>query len=324
MSIAFSIGARTDRALGPWICVVVLTLFGVQGPLTQAFGATLSVSSARSTGLEDPGSIQGTVRPSHDHPLTLATARIPDLAVEVAISRDGSFVFDAVRPGSYLIEVRVPTLGSGVERVVVRSGEVSEVTVEVNPGSHFEEVVVSAPGEARDQLELASAVNSLSGRELQLRMEASLGETLAQEPGVSSSFFGPGASRPIIRGLSGDRVRVLEGGIGSGDASAVSSDHAVTTDPAQAERIEILRGPATLLYGSSAIGGAVNVLDERIPTTRASSSLRGTADLGGGTVADAKSGVVNLNGGGGEWAWHADALVREAGEYEVPDGAILE
>ena len=291
--------------------------------LTLVSIALLTLAGAPASA-QSTGSIEGTVRPSHDHPLTLATARIPDLGLQVAVDEDGSFRFERVRPGSYIVEVRVPTLGSGVERVEVEAGGVATIEVEVAAGSHFEEVVVSASGDARDQLELANAVTSLSGQELQLRVEASLGETLAQEPGVSSSFFGPAASRPIIRGLSGDRVRVLEGGIGSGDASAVSVDHAVSTDPLQAERIEILRGPATLLYGSSAIGGAVNVIDERIPTARAAAPIGGTVDLRGGTVSDERVGAVNLNGGGGSWAWHLDALARETDDYEIPGFAALE
>jgi iron complex outermembrane receptor protein len=119
-------------------------------------------------------------------------------------------------------------------------------------------------------------------------------------------------------------VRVLEGGLGTGDVSGVSADHAVTADPAQAERIEVLRGPATLLYGSSAIGGVVNVLDERIPTSRATGSLSGSVGLRGGSVSDERSGTVNLDGGGGSWAWHVDGMAREADDYHVPGFARLE
>ncbi len=285
--------------------------------LCSIAGTTLLVSQPAFG--QETGSISGTVLPIHEHGLSLATARIPNLALQVAVEKDGTFSFGAVRPGSYIVEVRVPTLGTGVERVTVTAGQDTAVEIEVSAGSHFEEVVVSATGEAREQLELANAVSNLSGQELLLRMEASLGETLAQEPGVSSSFFGPAASRPIIRGLSGDRVRVLESGIGSGDASAVSADHSVTMDPVQAERIEVLRGPATLLYGSSAIGGAVNIIDERIPTARAAAPLSGTADLRIGTVSDERVGAVKLGGGSGEWAWHVDAMRRETGDYESPE-----
>ncbi len=273
---------------------------------------------------EATGSIAGKLTPPHGHDFVLATVRIPDLALKVDVAADGGFRFDAVRPGSYLVEARVPSLGSAVERVDVRPGQETEIEIVLKPGSHFEEIVVTASPDARDPLDLASPTVSLSGQELALRLESSLGETLAGEPGISSTFFGPGASRPIIRGLAGDRVRMLEGGLGTGDASGVSADHAVTADPGQAERIEVIRGPATLLYGSSAVGGVVNVIDERIPTSRATGGVHGSLELRGGTVADERSGSVNLNGGSGDWAWHVDAIVRESDDYEVPGFARLE
>ena len=105
----------------------------------------------------------------------------------------------------------------------------------------------------------------LDGADLAKEMRSSIGETLARQPGVSASSFGPTASRPILRGLSGDRIRVLTDGIGSLDVSASSPDHAVAINPLTAERIEVLRGPSALLFGSSAIGGVVNVIDRRIP-----------------------------------------------------------
>ena len=272
----------------------------------------------------EPGSIAGRLTPPHDHDFVLSTVRIPDLALKVDVAADGSFRFDAVRPGSYLLEARVPSLGVAVERVEVTPGAETSVEIEITPGSHFEEIVVTATADARDPLDLASPTVSLSGQELALRLESSLGETLAGEPGISSTFFGPGASRPIIRGLAGDRVRMLEGGLGTGDASGISADHAVSADPGQAERLEVIRGPATLLYGSSAIGGVVNVIDERIPTSRGTGGVRGSLELRGGTVSDERSGSATLNGGRGNWAWHADAFVRESDDYEVPGFARLE
>ncbi|MFW6200290.1 MAG: TonB-dependent receptor, partial [Gemmatimonadota bacterium] len=193
-----------------------------------------------------------------------------------------------------------------------------DVTLELNPAFHLDQLVVSASPTARTQEELFQAARALSGRELRSRVESSLGETVAREPGVNATFFGPASSRPIIRGLGGDRVRVLESGVGTGDASNTSPDHAVSVETQSAERIEIVRGPATLLYGSSAIGGVVNVLDGRIPEEVPSEGIGGELRAQGGTVAD--EGVVSgeLNGGLGSWAFHGSGVYREAGSYDIP------
>lgn len=270
-----------------------------------------------------PGTIEGRVVPRHDHDFVLATAGVPDLALRVEIDGDGSFRFDEVRPGTYAVEVSVPSLGTAVEVATVRAGETTTLEIELLPGGHFDEIVVTGSAIARDPLELTSPTTSLSGQELVLRRESTLGETLSGEPGISSTFFGPGASRPIIRGLAGDRVRMLESGIDTGDAAGVSADHAVTVDPAQAERIEVIRGPATLLYGSSAIGGVVNVIDGRIPTSRATGSINGHVELRGGSVGSERQGAVTLEGGRDNWAWHLDGVVRDADDYEIPGAAAV-
>jgi iron complex outermembrane receptor protein len=128
---------------------------------------------------------------------------------------------------------------------------------------HNDEIVVT--GVRRKAGDVLGGMSVLDSEELAKELRPSLGETLARQPGVSASSFGPTASRPILRGLSGDRIRVLTDGIGSFDVSASSPDHAVAINPLTAERIEVLRGPAALIYGSSAIGGVVNVIDRRIP-----------------------------------------------------------
>ncbi len=113
----------------------------------------------------------------------------------------------------------------------------------------------------------SAACRCSSKEELTREIRPSIGETLASQPGVTASSFGPTASRPILRGLQGERVRILSDGIGSLDLSSSDPDHAVTINPLTAERIEVLRGPSALLFGSSAIGGVVNVIDTRIPRT---------------------------------------------------------
>ncbi|KQM38979.1 TonB-dependent receptor [Sphingomonas sp. Leaf10] len=126
------------------------------------------------------------------------------------------------------------------------------------------EIIITAPY-ARNQADILSGTSVLSGEELTRELRPTIGETLARQPGVSATSFGPNASRPVLRGLQGERVRVLTDGVGSFDVSNTSVDHAVAINPLTADRIEVLRGPSALLFGSSAIGGVVNVIDSRIP-----------------------------------------------------------
>ena len=131
--------------------------------------------------------------------------------------------------------------------------------------SELDRVQVTS-GPLRESAEAqAQPVEVLYGEELDRRKAGSLGETLSALPGVQSTSFGAGVGRPVIRGQEGPRVQVLSGGIGSMDASTVSADHANAVEPFLADQIEVLKGPATLLFGSGAIGGAVNVIDKRIP-----------------------------------------------------------
>ncbi len=163
----------------------------------------------------------------------------------------------------------------------------------------------------------ATPVSSLSGPGLQLRRSGSLGDTLDGLPGLAASGFGPNASRPVIRGLDGDRVRILDNSGATVDASNLSFDHAVALDPLVAERIEVLRGPAALLYGGNATGGVVNVIDNRIPRV-AQQGLSGRAELRGGGAARERAGAAVLEGGSGGLAWHADIAGRRAGDVRAP------
>ncbi len=167
------------------------------------------------------------------------------------------------------------------------------------------------------------ATSVLSGEGLALRRSGTLGETLDGLPGVSASGFGPNASRPVIRGLDGDRVRLLDNGGASTDASNLSFDHASASDPLVAERIEVLRGPAALLYGGSATGGVVNSIDNRIPRY-ALTGLSGRAEVRLGGAANERSGAAVLEGGRGHWAWHADAFGRQASDLRVPRYTLVE
>ena len=159
-----------------------------------------------------------------------------------------------------------------------------DISHEHDQDVHFplDEIIVSAAPLERTVEQLAQPTSVLSGDQLASSQGSSIGETVANQPGVSASYFGPVASRPVIRGQFGERVRILTNGLDSLDASALSEDHAVGLDSILADRIEIVRGPATLLYGSGASGGLVNIVDSRILTGAPSAGLSGGVALGTG------------------------------------------
>lgn len=160
-------------------------------------------------------------------------------------------------------------------------------------------------------------VTVLDGEALSRRRAGTLGETLAGLPGVASTGFGPQSARPVIRGLDGDRVRLLDNGGAAVDASSLSFDHAVALDPLVVERIEVLRGPAALLYGGNATGGVVNLLDNRVPRF-ALAGLGGRAELRLGGAARERAAAAVLEGGHGGFSWHADAAERRSHDLRVP------
>lgn len=181
-------------------------------------------------------------------------------------------------------------------------------------------VTVSASGLQLGAGDMTTPVTVLEGDELVRRREATLGETLNSEPGITSSHFGAGASRPIIRGMDGPRVKVLSDGAELHDASTISPDHAVVSEPMLATQIEVLRGPSALIYGNGAVGGVVNVLDGKVPTAVPAKGLEGSAELRANTGAREGAGAFSLTGGTGNLAVHVEGVARDAGDYRVGKG----
>lgn len=180
---------------------------------------------------------------------------------------------------------------------------------------------ITVTGNPLGATDLIAPAAQYSGAGLLLRSKTTLGETLDGVPGVSSSYFGPNASRPIIRGLDGDRIRILANGGASVDASSLSNDHAVTTDPISIERIEVLRGPGALLYGGSAVGGVVNVIDNRIPKEALfdeKGGVAGKVDLDAATGNNEKGAGALLETGNDRYALHVDGFSRDTGNVRVP------
>ncbi|MBM3351210.1 MAG: TonB-dependent receptor [Betaproteobacteria bacterium] len=169
--------------------------------------------------------------------------------------------------------------------------------------------------------QLVVPVSVLSGRELILRREGTLGETLNGTPGVTATQFGPNASRPVIRGLDGERVRIMQNGVGILDASSLSFDHAVGIDPLIIEQIDVVRGPAALLYGGSAMGGVVNAIDHRIPKEKLEGIIGRTEARFGGPDST-RNGAAVIDVGNGKFAIHADAYTRKTSDLDIPGFAV--
>jgi iron complex outermembrane receptor protein len=180
------------------------------------------------------------------------------------------------------------------------------------------DIIVTAPF-ARERFALPTAVGVLEGTALVRDLRPTIGETLARQPGVSASFFGPNSSRPILRGLDAERVRILTDGIGSFDVSNTSADHAVAINPLTADRVEVVRGPAALLFGSSAIGGVVNVSDRRIPRELPDEAahLDFSGTLGSAARERSLAGAVDVPLGGSGLVVHADGSYLKTGDYRV-------
>jgi iron complex outermembrane receptor protein len=184
-------------------------------------------------------------------------------------------------------------------------------------------VVTAAPFSGNENAQILAPAKVLASDELRNKLGSSLGETLSTELGVSASSFGAGASRPVIRGLEGPRIKILQNGMTVSDVSSVSNDHAVATEAATARQIEILRGPAALLYGSGAIGGLVNIVNDRIPTELVPRPT-GEAELRFGSADREKSASFSVDGASGAIGLHVDGSARNTDDYRIPGFAVLD
>lgn len=297
--------------------LALATLTGAEAAATDSTPtAAAVVSEAAAT-----GRLVGRVSSADGTAAAGARVSLVDLRRSTTTDAEGRYTFADVPAGTYLLEAESSRAGRDLRRVEIAADAEATADLTLDVTTHQEFVVVSAQTDPRAAFELAAPVTVLGDTQLALRLQPSLGETVALLPGVNSTYFGPGSSRPVIRGLGGDRIRVLDNGLGTGDASSTSPDHAVSSDPQSADQIEVVRGPATLLYGSSAVGGVVNVIDSRIPYALASKPLGGRFSGQFGSAAEDRSGALALKGGQGLFAWHADAFKRKTDDLSIPGKA---
>ena len=249
-----------------------------------------------------------------------AAVVIDELKREVVSGPDGTFRFDNIAPGTYHVWVRAQGYSSRRTEVTVPATGGAPVELRVDFDLHFQEVA-SVSAEVRSQFDAFQPTSVLSGQELTKQLESSLGATLENQPGLASRSFGPSPSRPVIRGLDGDRVQILQDGQRTGDLSSQSGDHGVSVNPAAAERIEVVRGPATLLYGANAIGGLVNIITNDIPT-RPVQGTSGEVTLDVGTAAAEAGGAGHVQLGNGKFAVNIGGGARRSDDFETPRGSV--
>ncbi|MCY4636201.1 MAG: TonB-dependent receptor [Acidobacteria bacterium] len=290
-----------------------------------AAAATLAAGTTTTLMAQEAGAVRGTVTlEENGGPVHGGVILVVGSGAFALTDEQGMFEIDNIPAGSYEVLAQREHLTAGRQTVTVEPGGAATVDFVLGLSPVHEDVTVTASvGGTETTFEAFNAVTTLDSFDITRESAGSLGDALRNEPGIASRSFGPGSSRPIIRGFDGDRVLILEDGLRTGDLSSQSGDHGVTIDPNGAERIEIVRGPATLLYGSNAVGGLVNVItphesyrESLFDGTRAQFGTNvGSANAEAGTTASLQYSQNNvLVWGGGS--------MRRTDDYNTPAGAV--
>lgn len=264
--------------------------------------------------------ISGKVTYGNDIPLHDANVQIVQTRQNVRTDTEGNFTLANVPPGRYSLLVHLEGFSDATRQITVTAGSSQTINFQLQISAIREDVTVTASGTEQTTFDSFQTVTSIGpGRAIE-KASTSIGEVLDGEPGVAKRSFGPGSARPVLRGFDGDRVLVLENGIRNGSVGSQSGDHGEPLDPLAAERVEIVKGPATLLYGSNAIGGVVNVIDHTDDDY--TDGVRGYVKGVGGT-AD-KQGAI---GGGVEyginrWLLRGSFGAQRTGDYQTPLGEV--
>ncbi|MFY8326830.1 TonB-dependent receptor [Pseudoalteromonas sp. ZZD1] len=265
-------------------------------------------------------SIEGTVLNNQGKVVANATVEVEGSDITVSTDENGKFVITELKDGLKELHIVASGYAHLHSDITVSGDENQSITFNLKR-SPIEVIDIEATPIHMSAMESASPVSVLSGEQLRRQQAATLGDSLEKLPGVNTNFHGKVASTPIIRGLSGPRVLITQNGLDVSDVSRVGPDHSVASEASTAQQIEVLRGPATLFYGSGAIGGVVNVVDNRVPTD---STTRGEWNLEHNSVDNQKVASVNATTGTDSFAFYADAFWRESDDYEIPVAAEVD
>ena len=290
-------------------CIVLLR--GNMRELSGIMGALLAISVSGQLHAEK---IQGTI--VNREGAVVVGAKVKVMGTDnVAITNELGAYNLTVKAGRYELHVVADNFVHENVNIAISDKQDAQLNIILDK-SPIEIIDVSATPFHSSNIESALPITVLHGESLRMRQESTLGDTLNKEVGVHSTFHGGVASTPIIRGLNGPRVLVTQNGLDAGDASRVGPDHAVSTETSTTERIEVLRGPATLFYGSGAIGGVVNLVDERIPRNT-DTKAEWLAQYNSNNEENLLSGTISS--GSGNIAVHADGFYRDSDNYQIPD-----
>ncbi|HCH70416.1 MAG TPA: TonB-dependent receptor [Colwellia sp.] len=286
-------------------------------PYNKVFTACalcLSVSALSYTSTVFSQNISGKIVNHQDKPISGAQVKINGREKTVTTDEQGLFTIENLSSGKVELHTSAKNYAHDNQYIIINQDDISGVEIKLS-SSVMEVLDVYATPLHTSTIESALPVNVIAGDDLKLKQASTLGETLKNEVGVHSTFYGSVASSPIIRGLDGPRVLITQNGLDAGDASRVGPDHSVATETSTATQIEVLRGPATLFYGSGAIGGVVNIVDNRVPT---SSDTVADWLLQYNDVSNEKQGSFSVQTGNDNIAVHFDAFWRDAGDYVLP------
>src|SRR5688572_24124150 len=270
------------------------------------------------------GAIRGSVTlKSNGGGLHKAAVRIVQLGRVTDTREDGSYELADVPPGVYDVIVTMPAMDGASQLVTVQAGASATVDFALALASVRSEVTVTASGREQLTLDAFQTVTSLDALELAQNPATSLGEALDGQPGVAKRSSGPGSARPVIRGFDGDRVLVLQDGAPAGGLGFQSGDHPEPVNTSTLERIEVLKGPATLLYGPNAIGGVVNAITpETNIHEHPHQGLQGFASGFGGSNNNQAGGSISLDYGFGNWRVFGNGGAQRAGAYHTREGEV--
>jgi iron complex outermembrane recepter protein len=296
-----------------WNCLFSLALL-----------TTLATIAPAGAAAQSTGTITGTILlDATGDPLHKATVMLVQLRRTTQSDDDGRFSFTQIPPGSYDLVAHTHSLTDERKTVSVTAGGTAVVDFRLKIAAVRQEITVTASGTEETALETFQSVTSVESLELSQKGATSLGDILDGETGVAKRSSGPGSSRPVVRGFDGDRVLIMQDGVRTGTISSQSGDHGEPVDPNSVDKIEVVKGPATLLYGSSAMGGVVNIISSHDQMHQhPHGGLRGYLTGTGGT-ADSRAGSAGgFEYGAGNWLMWGDGGGQRSGDYASPAGRV--